>query len=141
MPQVLDLFSLAEKIEFEFGKIFRLCYLFSKLCIHIPIACVLSYSLTLLANFFAIAIPESELKVLALLVALISFLTSVSLEYYFLRRVILSEVKEKYKQQGPKEIRSFCRRHKIKSKTDFNKILFKAFNKYLTSDLFKDVKH
>jgi hypothetical protein len=51
--------------------------------------------------------------------------------------VILSEVKEKYKQQGPKEIRSFCRRHKIKSKTDFNKILFKAFNKYLTSDLFQ----
>jgi len=141
MSQVLDLFSLAEKIEFEFSKIFRLCYLFSKLCIYIPIACVLSYSLTLLANFFAIAIPESELKVLALLVALISFLTSVSLEYYFLRRVILSEVKEKYKQQGPKEIRSFCRRHKIKSKTDFNKILFETFNEILTSDLSKDVKH
>jgi hypothetical protein len=74
MFQVLELFSQAGKIEFEFGKIFRLCYLFSKLCIYIPIACVLSYSLTLLANFFAIVIPESELKVLALLVALISFL-------------------------------------------------------------------
>jgi hypothetical protein len=83
----LELFSQAGKIEFEFSGIFRLSYLFSKLCLYIPIACVLSHFFTLLANFLAIVIPESELKVLALLVALISFLTSVSLEYYSLNRV------------------------------------------------------
>jgi hypothetical protein len=142
MSQILfELFSQAGKIEFEFSKIFRLCYLFSKLCLYIPIAYILSYPFTLLANFLAIVIPESELKVLALLVALISFLTSVSLEYYFLRRAILSGIKEKYIQQGLEEVRSFCCEHKIKSETDFNKILFKAFNKFLTSDLSKDVKH
>jgi len=141
MFQILELFSQAGKIEFEFSGAFRLCYLFSKLCLYIPIACLLSYLFTLLANFLAIVIPESELKVLALLVALISFLTSVSLEYYFLNRVTSSEIKEKYIQQGFEKIRSFCRNHEIKSETDFYKILFKAFNKFLTSDLSKNVKH
>jgi len=141
MSQILELFSQAGKIEFEFSKIFRLSYLFSKLCLYIPIACVLSHFFTLLANFLAIVIPESELKVLALLVALISFLTSVSLEYYSLNRVTSSEIKEKYIQQGFEEIRSFCCNHEIKSETDFYKILFKAFNKLLTSDLSKNVKH
>jgi hypothetical protein len=142
MFQILfELFSQAGKIEFEFSGIFRLSYLFSKLCLYIPIACVLSHFFTLLANFLAIVIPESELKVLALLVALISFLTSVSLEYYSLNRVTSSGIKEKYIQQGFEEIRSFCCNHEIKSETDFYKILFKAFNKLLTSDLFKNVKH
>jgi len=121
---ILEFFSQAGKIEFEFSRIFRLCYLFSKLCLYIPIAYILSYLFTLLANFLAIVIPESELKVLALLVALISFLTSVSLEYYFLRRVILSGIKEKYKQLCS-EIRSFCRNHKINSEIDFYKFYLK----------------
>jgi len=104
MFQIFELFSQAGKIEFEFSRTFRVCYLFSKLCLYIPIACLLSCPLTLLANFLAIVIPESELKVLALLVALISFLTSVSLEYYSLNRVTSSEIKEKYIQQGFEEI-------------------------------------
>jgi len=137
---ILEFFSQAGKIEFEFSRIFRLCYLFSKLCLYIPIAYILSYLFTLLANFLAIVIPESELKVLALLVALISFLTSVSLEYYFLRRMILSGIKEKYKQLCS-EIRSFCRNHKINSEIDFYKILSKVFDTYLTFNLSKNVKH
>jgi hypothetical protein len=55
--------------------------------------------------------------------------------------VTSSEIKEKYIQQGFEEIRSFCCNHEIKSETDFYKILFKAFNKLLTSDLSKNVKH